>query len=114
METLCPKCQKKYVVSDALAGKQAQCKNEACRQVFTVGGGAASAPAAATPPKPVPPTPPKPAPPVAGGQGLSSLLDELPPLTLGDLPQEEAPAVVLTNYKPSRPKGAKKWSSRLG
>ena len=123
METLCPKCRKKYVVSDSLAGKQARCKNEACRQVFTIPGGAASAPAPAPPTaaKPAPPaatapaaarpTAPKPTPPAGNGQGMSSLLDDLPPLPLDNLPQAEGPGVVLSNYKPARAKGAKKWSS---
>ena len=36
MEILCPKCRKKYLVPDSAAGKQAQCKDESCGQVFTV------------------------------------------------------------------------------
>jgi hypothetical protein len=110
METLCPKCHKKYVVSDALAGKQARCKNESCRQVFTIPGGTASAAAPSTAPKPVQPAAPKPASPGGNGQGFSSLLDDLPPLPLENFSQAEGPGVVLSNYKPSRSKGSKRGS----
>jgi hypothetical protein len=107
METICPKCQKKYKVPDDSTGKQVRCKNEACRQVFPIAARAASAAA------PAPPATPKITPAGVDGHAMSSLLDDLPPLPLDGLPQAEAPAVVLTNYKPSRPKGAKKWPNSL-
>jgi hypothetical protein len=111
METLCPKCRKKYVVSDSLAGKQARCKNEACRQVFTIPAKVAGAAAPSTTPKPVQAAAPKPASPAGNGQGMSSLLDDLPPLPLDNLPQSQEPGVVLSNYTPARAKRAKKWAS---
>jgi hypothetical protein len=109
MEILCPKCQKKYLVADALAGKRARCKNQSCGQVFTVGAGTTSAPApAATPPA-------KPAPAAGGSPTMSSLLDELPPMPMDNLPQEGVPFVVAPTYRPSRPKGSRKntWRSPL-
>ena len=44
---------------------------------------------------------------------MSSLLDELPPLPLDNLPQADFPAGVVPNYRPSRPKSwhKKKWPS---
>ena len=122
METLCPKCQKKYKVPDSLAGKQVRCKNEACRQVFTLAAPAASAPVAIAPVASAPvasapaaaPTPPKPAPLAGDGQRLSSLLDDLPPLPLDGLPQAEGPAVVLTNYKAPQPKKKSFLASLFG
>lgn len=36
MEISCPRCQKKYAVSDDMAGRQVRCKNATCQQVFSV------------------------------------------------------------------------------
>jgi hypothetical protein len=94
METFCPKCHKKYVVSDSLANKKARCKNDSCQEVFTIGAHAA------TSPLPAPVTAAQP----AGDQAPSNLPD-LSSSLFDDLPPTEAPAAVLTNYKAPRPKG---------
>ena len=103
MEIFCPKCQKKYLVAESFAGKQARCKNQSCGQVFTVTARAPSAP------KPVP-APAKPAP-AARGPAMSSLLDELPPMSVDNFPPAGVPSAVATNYRPSRPKGSHKRSN---
>jgi hypothetical protein len=107
MEILCPKCQKKYVVADSFAGKQARCKSQACGQVFTV------APRAASAPKPAAAVPAKPTAAAGGSPAMSSLLDELPPMSMDNLPQAGTPSVLASNYRPSRAKGPRKSLSAL-
>ena len=98
METFCPKCHKKYIVSDSLANKKARCKNDSCQEVFTI---ATIAPMPA--PAPTPATPLA-ASKVVDGHASSSLSD-LPSSLFDELPQADVAPVVLTNYKAPRPKG---------
>lgn len=100
MEIFCPKCQKKYVVADSLAGKQARCKNPSCGQVFTVAARAASSPKPAAPVGV--------AKPAAAAPAKSSLFDELPPMSTDNVPQAGGPSVLASNYRPSRAKGSHK------
>ncbi len=106
MEILCPKCRKKYVVSDSLTGKQARCKTSSCGQVFTIAAQAAVAPKpAAAPAKPIPM--------IGDNPAMASLLDELPPLPSDNFSDAEFPAVVGPSYSPLRSKSShkKKWPS---
>ena len=36
METSCPRCQRKYTLSDDMAGRRARCKNSTCQHVFRI------------------------------------------------------------------------------
>ena len=101
METLCPKCRKKYVVPDSSVNKKARCKNDSCREVFTIVARAESTPLSA---KPVTPAAPAAASRGVGSPAAANLLDT-PSSLFDELPQTEFPAVVLTNYKAPQRKG---------
>jgi hypothetical protein len=100
METLCPKCQKRYVVSDSLVGKQARCKNQSCGEAFTI------APNAAGKPMPVQPVPMaiRITPPAAVNEQPFPNLPDLSSLPMDDFGQAGLPAAAPANFTAPRPK----------
>jgi len=77
----CPRCNKRYEVSDDLVGRQLRCSNAACRHVFTLAVSAAQSPVGAysNPPAARPP-PPRPAISTGSAGSPSSSPANMPPV----------------------------------